>query len=166
MEIRVIPMDLPTHLHAYARGETDVYPNIGGVKKKDVQKMLRFRRNYIRQLLVTDPRKAHTLPDFNQLMSEEIWSYAKNELRPVLFKEWDDNIKHIRLLWDEFYRENAKLNREYKDAIDSGRPFIKHRYLSITAKRRAFAVAIRDPKTLAEIELTCLGETRYGIPDL
>lgn len=159
-------MDLPQHLQDYARGDTDKYPNTSGLKRKDVQKMERFRKNYIRNLLIKNPRKAHNLPDFNRLMSDEIWSYAKRELRPILFKKWDEVVGQIQPLWDEFYRENARLNREYKDAIDEGRHYTKHRYLSITAKRSAFASAIRNPVTLAHIELICLGETRYGIPDL
>lgn len=158
------PTKLSPHMLSYALGQNNIFPNIVGTSRKQVLDMLRQRRAYIRNLLRTSPEEAYRLPDFNELMADEIWQYAKHTLRPVLFLDWDNLIRQAPKLRDIFRHESAQLFREYQDAAEMNRPFIKHRYLSITGKRRAFAKAVRDPHILGEIEIVCFGKTEYGLP--
>jgi hypothetical protein len=158
------PTKLSPEMLAYALGQSNVFPNIVGTPRKQVLDMLRQRRAYIRNLLGKSPAVAYRLPDFNELMADEIWQYAKHQLRPVLFHDWDSLIRQTPKFRDVFTHESAQLFREYQDAAEMNRPFIKHRYLSITGKRRAFAKAVHDPHILGEIEVACLGKTKYGLP--
>ncbi len=158
------PTKLNPEMLSYALGQTNNFPNIVGVLRKSIVEMVRQRRAFIRNQLQVSPHTAYALPDFNELMADEIWHYAKRELRPLLFREWDARIRETPLFLDVFIHESAELNREYQDAISTNRAFIKHRYLSITSKRKAFAKAVRHPKILAEIELACTGSTTYGLP--
>ena len=126
--------------------------------------MLRMRKSFLRNQLRENPDKAYALPDFNELMAEEIWQYAKHDLRPMLFNDWEAIIRQTPRFQNIFNHESAQLYRDYQDAISNNRSFIKHRYLSITAKRKAFAHAVRNPYILGEIELACTGVTTYGRP--
>jgi hypothetical protein len=158
------PTKLNPEMLRYALGQTNNFPNIIGLSRKPIAEMLRQRRAFIRNQLLVSPHTAYALPDFNELMAAEIWQYAKRDLQPLLFHDWDAIIRETPLFQDVFIHESAELYREYQDAIGANRPFIKHRYLSITSKRKAFAKAVRDPKILAEIELACTGSTTYGLP--
>ena len=158
------PSGLTTEMQLYAVGESNVFPSVVGIPRKQIVRMLRERRAFIRNLLSSSPQTAYALPDFNELMASEIWSYAKRELRPKLFRDWDTIIRDTPRLWNIFNHESARLNREYQDAMDSNKRFIKHQYISITSKRRAFTIAVRDPRILAEIEFACQGYTTYGLP--
>lgn len=149
---------------SYAVGTTNVFPNIVGIPRKQITRMIRQRQVFIRNLLGITPTLAYALPDFNELMATEIWSYAKREIRPKLFRDWDTLIRETPRFWNIFSHESARLNREYQDALDSNRRCIKHQYISITAKRRAFVLAVRNPHILGEIELACNGYTTYGLP--
>ena len=158
------PSALSPDMQLYALGRTNVFPSVVGVPRKQIARMVRERQAFIRNLLRQSPHTAYSLPDFNELMATEIWSYAKRELRPILFKDWDTLIRDTPRLWNIFNHESAKLNRQYEDARNSNKRFMKHQYISITSKRRAFAHAVRDPRTLAEIEFACLGYITYGLP--
>lgn len=158
------PANLPIEMLRYAIGDTNTFPNVVGIPRKQIVRMVRQRQAFIRNLLGSAPHSAYALPDFNELMAAEIWSYAKRALRPELFRNWDTLIRQTPQLWNIFNHESASLNRDYQDALDSDRRFIKHQYISITSKRRAFALAVRDPRALAEIELACRGYITYGLP--
>ncbi len=159
------PYNLPAGMLHYALGQTSEYPNVTGVARKQVTTMDNMRRAFIRNLLTEKKQvSAHALPDFNQLMAAEIWQYAKSELRPVLFRDWDARIRETPRFSEVFYHEDAQLHREYHDAAQQNKRFTKHRYLSITSKRRAFAIAVKDATILGELEYACFGELRYGLP--
>ncbi len=158
------PTKLQPEMLDYALGKTNVFPNVVATPRRQIVEMLRLRRAFIRNQLQVSPHTAYALPDFNELMAAEIWQYARRELRPLLFRDWDTLIREMPRFQDVFHHESATLYRDYQDAISSNRPFIKHRYLSITSKRKAFAKAVRDPRLLAEIELACTGSTTYGLP--
>ena len=158
------PNKLAPDILSYALGQTNNFPNIVGAPKKQITDMLRMRKSFLRNQLRENPDKAYALPDFNELMAEEIWQYAKHDLRPMLFNDWEAIIRQTPRFQNIFNHESAQLYRDYQDAISNNRSFIKHRYLSITAKRKAFAHAVRNPYILGEIELACTGVTTYGRP--
>lgn len=158
------PTRLTDEMLDYALGKTNVFPSIVGTPRRQILDMLRQRRAFIRNQLALSPRAAYALPDFNELMADEIWQYAKRELQPVLFRDWDTLIRETPLFLNVFLHESAQLYRDYQDAVSTNRSFIKHRYLSITSKRKAFAKAMCNPRILAEVELACTGRTTYGLP--
>lgn len=165
MTIMYLHHELRDDMLRYGLGHTNRYPNVTGVAKKQIATMTNLRRAFIRSLLRDKQHAvAHALPDFNQLMSEEIWSYAKRELRPVLFREWESTIRETPRFSRIFSHEDAVLHSEYRQAVENNKRFTKHRYLSITAKRRAFAIAVQDAEILGELECACFGELRYGSP--
>ena len=97
-------------------------------------------------------------------MSREITNYVKRVLQPALFKQWDDIIIETPKFLETFKREDARLHIEYYEARQAGKRYMNHRYLSITAKRLAFKLAVKDANILGELECACFGELRYGLP--
>lgn len=160
----VVPMTegLPAAFLSYATGKTNNLPNTTGIKRREVQKILEARRRYIRSLLLTKPKVAYALPDFEKLMREEIWSYAKRELLQDLFENWDERISEISQLRKLFRKELEERQREYFQRAEEGRPIKKLRYIEHEAMRHAFRACTQDPEGLGNIELACLGKTRYG----
>ena len=158
------PTKLSPEMLSYALGQTNLFPAIIGIPRKQTIVMLRMRRAFIRNLLEQHATSAYRLPDFNELMSAEIWQYAKQKLRPLVFLNWESIIREAPRFRDIFSHESAKQYREYHEAVEANRSFINHRYLSILSKRKAFATAVSDPYILGEIEIACTGTTRYGLP--
>lgn len=165
MEIIILNTNsLRPDMLAYGLGHSHTPPCLVGVKPKSVKNMNRLRQTFLRNSLRIDPKKTYAFPEFNSLMAEEIWAYAKRELRPVLFHDWENLIRQTQLFFPIFNRESNRMHRAYEDAVDANRTFMKYEYLAINSKRQAFAIAVQNPRILGELELVCFGELRYGLP--
>lgn len=162
MSIKPSRLGFTSAMTAYAFGLTHQYPSLEGIPKKTRDRMNMLRQAYLRHQLQLNPRAAYKLPDFHLQLDREIRRYCKTQLQRALFADWDELVRDTPQFFELFNRISARLFREYQDAVQSGKPYTKHRYLSITAKRKAFAAAMKHPEILGEIELACWGRLRYG----
>lgn len=154
--------DFTSAMTAYAMGTSHQYPNTQGVPTSVRKRMDTLRQNFLLHQLENDPVAAHQLPDFYWQLQGCMSAEAK-VLQKTLFADWDTYVQEAPRFRDSFTRIENDLHREWKDLIDAGRPpRIKHRYLSINAKRLAFRAAMKEAAIRGELELVCFGQLRFG----
>lgn len=164
ISMAVIPMTpkVPAEFIPYISGDTNTLPDTSHLKRRRVQKILEARRTYIRTLLICNPHKAYSLPDFETLMRAEILTYAKRELMRHVFDHWDQMMEEVYELRTLFEKELQRRQDEYFKRAAAGRPKKKFRYIQREAMHYAFKECTKNPEALGSIESACIGETRYG----
>lgn len=147
---------------AYVRGETHQYPSVTGVPAKTRRQMEKLRRTYIRSILKENAKQAYDLPDFHLIMGYEIRQSVKALAKEVR-KDWDWMMAEAPNFFQRFCHIHSKLQTEYNEKTQAGRPHVKQRYILANARNQAFKLLNANPYLLGEVEMACWGELRYGI---
>ena len=157
MSYKIPEWQLPRELQFYAKGTGD-FPT-GHFSQTQIKSAVKYRQTFFRRLQAYRPGLQYQWPDYQTLMSQEILSYAKRVLRPMVMKMWDQLTGH-----------NSRLGTLYRHYIatrfkNSGPMSLARRERLIReVKEKSFLEAIRDPRTLGSIEEAVVGKAFYGIP--